>query len=63
MEKLDVIQMEDVQGGDFWSDFCKVVGAGSIIYAVGVEAMWWNPVGWVSAGFLGVDAACLIMFW
>jgi len=60
MEKLTIRQMEIINGGDFIDGFCAAIGGGSIIYAIGVETNFWNPIGWVSAGFLAADAACLI---
>lgn len=64
METLSFEQMENVHGGGDWlTDACKVIGAGSLIYVIGVEACWWNPIGWVSAAFIAVDAGCLMYTW
>ena len=59
MEVLSFEKMEDVTAGDFITGLCLGIGAGSVIYGVGVATNWWNPIGWVSGTFLAADAACI----
>lgn len=59
MKKIELYQMENLQGGDFIGGLCGGIGAASVVYAVGIATQWWNPVGWASAAFLVTDAACV----
>lgn len=60
MKTLELKELELIEaGGDIVAGLCVGIGAGSVVYAVGVATNWWNPVGWVSAAFLVADAACL----
>jgi hypothetical protein len=59
MKTLKLEEIENLNGGDFVGGLCVGIGAGSVVYGVGVLTNWWNPVGWVSAAFLVADAACI----
>lgn len=59
METLTVAKMEAHYGGNLVDGLCVGIGAGSVVYGVGVLTNWWNPVGWASATFLAADAACI----
>lgn len=59
MKKIQICDLENYNGGDFISGLCVGLGAGSVVYAGLLATQFWNPVGWVSAGFLVADAACL----
>jgi predicted phage tail protein len=60
MKALEIRRLEKISGGnDFVNGLCVGIGAGSVVYAIGLATSWWNPVGWVSGAFLVADAACL----
>jgi hypothetical protein len=58
-QTLNLMDMETVSGGNAVDNFCAGFGAVAGVYAVGILANWWNPVGW-SAGAIGtvVGAGC-----
>ena len=58
MRKIE--NLETIQGGGVVQGFCRGLNAGTAIYAVGVYANLWNPVGWTSgAVLLAANVACL----
>ncbi len=64
MKELSFEKMEEVNGGskEGWSKACATIAVGSGVYAVGLISNWWNPIGWVSAGFIAADLVCGGMF-
>ena len=60
MKTLDLEQMEQIEAGGFVAGFCIGMTGGSIIYGALALTNFWNPVGWVTAGLLAVDTACMI---
>lgn len=59
MRKLELIQMENLEGGTV-GEFCKGFGAVAAVYGLGVVANWWNPIGWggtAVAAVIGVGCA------
>jgi len=59
MKTLELNQMESVEGGNAVDAACVAIGAGSVVYDLGVMSNWWNPIGWLSATMLVADAACV----
>lgn len=59
MENLSIDNLALISGGNWVDTSCDVVTAGSAVYAVGVLAHWWNPIGWVSATAEVLSLACL----
>ena len=60
MKELNFEELSFVEGGGFISGACAGVAIGSAVYFVGAATNFWNPVGWLSAGFVAVDVACAI---
>ncbi len=60
MRTLEIEELVEIQGGDIVTGLCAGVAMGSAIYGLGLLTNWWNPVGWVSGGFIAVDAACAL---
>lgn len=58
---LSLEQMQTVTAGGKIDAFCLGVDAVAGVYALGLWANWWNPVGW-TAGTIGgiIGGACLI---
>ena len=59
MRKLSLDEMAEINGGDFITTSCAIIGAGSAIYTIGSLSNWWNPIGWVSMALAGADLACI----
>ena len=60
MKTLSLNELELIQGGGFFSGFCRGVQAATVVYGAGIVANLWNPVGGGSAVALGViNAACI----
>jgi len=60
MKNLTLSEMElQIVGGNIVDGFCVGIGSASVLYTVGALTQWWNPIGLVSWGFIGADAACL----
>lgn len=60
MKILTFEELSVIKGGGFISGACAGIAIGSVVYGVGLATQFWNPVGWVSVGFLAVDAVCAI---
>ena len=58
MKTLELNQMENVEGGNTVDAICVGIGAGDVVYSLGVELEFWNPIGWLSAAMLVASAAC-----
>ena len=50
MKVIQIQQMEKIAGGNNIDAFCAGFGAVAGVYAVGVWANIWNPVGWTATG-------------
>ena len=60
MKKLELNQMEIIQGEGWLSDACYAFGAASVVFEAGVMANLWNPLGQSAAvGMLVINAGCL----
>lgn len=63
MTTLSLQSISEISGGNFWEDAvvvaCATVGAGTLVYQLGIYTNWWNPVGWLSGGLMIADAACI----
>lgn len=63
MRKLNLNQLEKIQGGGFWGGFCKGVHASTAVYGIGVVANLWNPIGGVGAVALAAtNVACIFSY-
>lgn len=58
MKELSFEKMDVLNGGGVISNTCRYLALGSGMYALGLAFHWWNPVGWVSAGFIVGNLAC-----
>lgn len=59
MKNLSILQMEQVtaQGK---KEFCTALYVGESVYAVGVVANFWNPVGWGGTiALIGLNGYCV----
>lgn len=52
IKSMNLEEMEIVKRGDKVDIFCAGFAAGLLVYAVGVYANWWNPVGWSGGALL-----------
>lgn len=60
MKNLELNQMEQIDAGGWFGDFCQGFAAASIVYEVGVLTQIWNPVGQSAlVGILAINGACL----
>ncbi len=61
MNTLNLNQLEIISGGTAADSFCAGFGAVAAVYAVGVYANLWNPIGW-GAGLAGaiIGAGCAV---
>lgn len=60
MKQLELNQMENLQGGGWFSDACQGFAVASVIYEAGAAALLWNPLGQTAfAGMLAINAICL----
>ncbi len=58
---LNVDQLDNLVGGGTIDSFCAGWDAVAGVYAVGVWANWWNPVGWgatVAGGI--ITGGCIV---
>ena len=59
MKKMNLEQMEQVNGGNFWGKFCK--GANEAAMAVGVASLVFGPVSApIAVGLLASNVGCWI---
>ena len=60
MRKIELIELERIEGGGFFSGFCRGVQASTDLYGAGVLGNLWNPPG-AAAGvaLLVVNGACV----
>ncbi|MEQ8553650.1 MAG: hypothetical protein RIC06_20890 [Cyclobacteriaceae bacterium] len=59
MKTLEIEDLAKINAGGYISGICYGIGAGSVVYTAGIMTNFWNPVGWVSAGFILADVACI----
>jgi hypothetical protein len=59
---MDLEKMELINGGmDKIDSFCAGFGAAVGVYAVGIWANWWNPVGWsTGAAAVLIGGSCAL---
>lgn len=61
MKTLELNEMEEVQGGGWFSDACWAFGSVAAIWEVGALLNAWNPIGQAAlVGFVVIGAACVI---
>lgn len=64
MKTIELENMYQIQGGDAADEFCVGFGAVASVYAIGVLANWWNPIGWggsIVGAIIGVGCAANAM--
>ncbi|WP_353167660.1 hypothetical protein [Flavobacterium sp.] len=52
MKKLELNQIENINGGINKAEFCAGFGLVALGYEAGVVANFWNPIGWGGAASL-----------
>ena len=59
MKKLDIENLQEINGGNFVSSACLGLATGELIAGAVASTNWWNPAGWVAGVFLAADVACI----
>lgn len=54
MKNLEILEMQEVTGGDFINGFCAGFGGVAAVYGTGVLFNLWNPPGMVAGIAMGV---------
>ncbi|MCF6279699.1 MAG: hypothetical protein L3J14_05065 [Flavobacteriaceae bacterium] len=60
MNELNLLELEKIQGGDFWGGFCDgaAVAGGALSIAAYAGLVSVGPAGWAVLGGIGI--ACVI---